>query len=164
MPRKNGRLTPVEQTFATAYASTHDKAYAGHKAGMSAISGNANKALARPAVQAEIVRQTTERMFNEVLPLAVKQHIALLEDPKTPAGAKVQAVKLAYDRTLGAEGAGNDKQPHEMTPDELARATVEARLRVAALESSTADRARPILEHEASEELDEEAPGEDIFG
>lgn len=105
-----------------------------------------SKALQTPHVQAEIARIQTERLFNEVLPLAVQVHIDLLTNPATPAGARVQAVKLAYDRTLGGDATSATKEPHEMTADELARAIDDAKLRAAALESVKADRARPIIE------------------
>ena len=121
---------PVQQAAAGA-------GYADHTPGW--------RALQAPHVQAEIARIQTERLFNEVLPLAVQVHIDLLTNPATPAGARVQAVKLAYDRTLGGDAATSDKQPHEMTADELARAIDDAKLRAAALESVKADRARPVI-------------------
>lgn len=149
-------LTRRQRAFAQAFASTGHAAEAAAKAGFAGRQGG-SEALAKPHVQAEIARIQTERLFNEVLPLAVQVHIDLLTSPTTPAGAKVQAVKLAYDRTLGVEGADKTKQPHEMTPDELAKALAEAKLKAAALESVQADRARPIVELEAE-------PEGDIFG
>lgn len=148
-------LTRRERTFAAAFAATGSTVEAAKKAGYSPTSGAATKALARPDVQAEVARAQMERLFSEVLPLAVQVHIDLLSSPTTPAGAKVQAVKLAYDRTLGVEGADKAKQPHEMTPEELAKALAEAKLTAAALESVQADRARPVLEHEPAESVDE---------
>lgn len=132
---KSGALTPAETRVAQAYAGTLDQGFAAKKAGIS--QPGASKALQRPAVQAEIVRIQTEALFSEILPLAVAVHRRLLTDPKVPAGAQVQAVKLAYDRTLGMEGADKAKEPHEMTPDELARA-------INALERVAADRARNV--------------------
>lgn len=146
-------MTPQERAFAGAMAATGEPQLAAHKAGYRG-SGSASLALQRPAVQAEIARLQTERLFNEVLPLAVKVHLQILEDPKTPAGARVQAVKLAYDRTLGTDSAGGGKDPHEMSPDELAKAIAEAKLRAAALEHAKADRARPIVDLEAVAEND----------
>jgi phage terminase small subunit len=105
-----------------------------------------SKALQTPHVQAEIARIQTERLFNEVLPLAIQVHIDVLTNPATPAGARVQAVKLAYDRTLGGDAASTDKQPHEMSAEELAKAIAEAKLRAAALENVKADRAKPVIE------------------
>lgn len=137
MPLKNGSLTPAERKIIDAMAGTGDKAYAQSVANVSqpAIS----RALSRPAVQAEIVRLQTERLFSEILPLAVSQHKALLEDPRTPAGAKVQAIKLAYDRAFGAQEGAQHKEPHEMTGDEIARA-------IAELERVASERAKPVLD------------------
>ena len=145
MPLKSGKITPGERAFAAAYAETGSQGYAGKKAGYVSAAG-ASLALQRPAVQAEIARIQTERLFNEVLPLAVRVHIDLLQNPATPAGARVQAVKLAYDRTLGTDASASDKQPHEMTADEIAKALAEARLRAATLESVKADRAKPVID------------------
>lgn len=136
-----------EQRVADAIAATGSKAFARHVSGFTR--DGVDKALARPAVQAEIARTQTERLFNEVLPLAVQVHLDVLSDPRTPAGARVQAVKLAYERTLGGESSDKAKDPHEMAPDELAKALNEAKLRAAALESVKADRARPVVELEA---------------
>ena len=137
MPRKGGALTPSEKAIAKAMAETNDIKYAAYSAGLSPISGGAHRAAQRPAVMAEIARQQQELLFSEILPLALKVHKEILADPKAPAGARVQAVKLAYDRTLGAEGAGQSKEPHEMTADEIAEA-------IAKLEQVAADRARPV--------------------
>lgn len=124
-------------------------ALAAKKSGLS-ISG-VRQALQRPAVQAEIARQTQEKLFSDILPLAVAAHKRLLSDPRTPAGAVVQAVKLAYDRTLGAEGAERAKEPHEMTPEELAQA-------ISTLERVAAERAKPV-----DVQPIDDAPGGGIF-
>lgn len=145
MPIKSGKVTHKERAFAAAYAETGNQGYAAKKAGYVGT-GSASMALQRPAIQAEIARIQTERLFNEVLPLAVKVHIDLLQNPATPAGARVQAVKLAYDRTLGTDASTADKQPHEMTAEEIAKALAEARLRAATLESVKADRAKPVID------------------
>jgi phage terminase small subunit len=154
MPLKNGRLTRVERKFSEAYAVTGDASYSGTKAGYALPHARASEALQRPAVQEEIRRIQVERLFQEVLPLAVKVHLAILADDKTPAGARVQAVKLAYDRTLGDPNNAESKQAHEMSPDELAKAIADAKLRAAALEHVAADRAKPIIEHDKPGILD----------
>ncbi|MGF7008124.1 hypothetical protein [Aminobacter sp. BE322] len=141
--------------LAEAYATTGNKAFARHQAGMSAISGNADKALQRPAVQAEIARVQLERLFNEALPAAVSTIVSILNNDKAPAGARVQASKVVFDRTLGRDEAFKGKDPHEMTPDELAKAIDE-------LKRLAADKAKPVLELEASA-IDDSDQGGDIF-
>lgn len=145
MPQKEARLTPRQSMFARRLAQGQAVSEASKLAGYGDHTGGV-RAAQTPHVQAEIARIQTERLFNEVLPLAVQAHIDLLTNPATPAGARVQAVKLAYDRTLGGDATGSDKQPHEMTADELARAIDDAKLRAAALESVKADRAKPVIE------------------
>lgn len=158
MPRRNGRKTPNERVFAEVYAVTGDREYAGAKAGYAVPASGASQALQRPAVQAEIARIQQEKLFSTVLPLAVQVHTQILLDPKAPAGARVQAVKLAYDRTLGLSEAMGGKEAHEMTAEEIAKA-IEQLQRVAA------DRAKPVIEGEASsidEEPLEEEPLEEV--
>jgi phage terminase small subunit len=139
LPDIKGRFTAQERTFSEAYAATGDRGYSARVAGLAQPNTAASKMLAKPAIQAEIARIQTERLFAEVLPLAVEQHLMLIKSDKTPAGAKVQAIKLAYDRTLGGDGAKIGKEPHEMTGEELAQA-------IASLESIAAARAKPVQE------------------
>lgn len=98
-------------------------------------------------MQAEIARQTQKMLFEDILPLAISAHRRILTDPRAPAGAVVQAVKLAYDRTLGAEDAGQSKEPSEMTGEELAQS-------IATLERIAAARAKPVNDE----------PEPDVFG
>lgn len=156
MPLKNGKMTPPEKAFTKVYAATGDATYSAQKAGYSSPQPRSSEMLQKPAIQAEILRLQTERLFNEILPLAIQAHVEILTDPKTPAGARTQAVKLAYDRTFGASDAANGKEPHEMTPAELARALAEAKLKAAALESVKADRARPIVDVEPIDDSEDE--------
>lgn len=143
MPYKNGRLTPMERGVAHHMALTGSAEATAVKLGASA--GGVRAAALRPAVQQEIARKHQEMLFQDILPLAVAAHKRILTDPKAPAGAVVQAVKLAYDRTLGSEEAGVGKEPHEMTPEELGEA-------IATLSRIAADRARPVVTLEANEE------------
>ena len=141
MPIKTGTLTPQERIVAQARAAGASVGAAGEAAGYADNTG-ASRALARPLVAAEVARLQLERITNEALPLAVDVHIAMLRNPRTPAGALVQAIKLAYDRALGP-GTSEGKEPHEMTADEIAKA-------LNALKREQSDRAAPIIEHEAT--------------
>lgn len=124
------------------YAATGHAQYAATQAGYARPSAAASQALARPAIQAAIREEQAARLNNELLPLAVRAIERLLLDPKTPAGATVQAAKLVMDRTLGDTGAAGGKEPHEMTGEELARA-------LDRLRREAADRAKPMIEGEA---------------
>ena len=141
MPKKGGVMTPAEIAFSAVFADTRSAQYAAREAGFSAPHSSGYKALQRPAVQAEIARIYTERMFNELLPLAVDAHIDLLTNKSTPAGARVQAVKLVYDKTIGgdAPGGANSKEPHEMTADELANQLIKLR-------REASERATPVID------------------
>lgn len=156
MPRKGGKLTPNERAIARIYAQTGDSAYANKQAGYSPHSSSASKALQRPAVQAEVLRIQRELLVNDLLPLATSRLHKILADDTVKPSDHVQAVKVVYSHTLASTEAGSDVPPHEMTPDQLAKALEDARLRAAALESIKADRSREII--------DNEPPEGDIFG
>lgn len=115
-------MTYAETRIAEVMAETGNREFAAHKAGVKYSSGAVDRAMQRPAVLNEIARIQQEKLFSELLPLAVKVHAEILADPKAPAGARVQAVKLAYDRTLGAQDGAQAKEPHEMTAEEIAEA------------------------------------------
>lgn len=151
MPLKNGRLTANERGVAREMALTGSPDATAHKLKLSRSGVHAT--INRPAVQAEIARQHNEMLFNDILPLAVAAHKRLLSDPRTPAGATVQAIKLAYDRTLGSEEGAKTKEAHEMTPQELAEA-------IATLSRIASDRARPVIDAEPSTP----EPMDSIFG
>lgn len=139
MPTKNGTKTPQERAFVETYARTGDPMYSASEAGYAFPNPQAYQVLARPKIQADIARTQMEILQNEILPLAIRVHKELLEDKATPAGAKATLVKLAYDRAFGPEGS--DKQPHEMTPAELAKA-------IDVLSAMAAEKAKPVIEAE----------------
>lgn len=142
MPTKNGRMTRQERIAAQVFAATGNVTKAGEAAGYAFPQPAASRALARPQVAAEVERIQRERLTNEILPLAVEVHARLLHDKRTAGGVLVQAVKLAYDRTLGTE-TGEGKEPHEMTADEIATA-------LQALKREASNRAKPVIESSAS--------------
>lgn len=137
MPLKNGHITAKERMVAKAAALTgEDVAETARRAGLTYM--GASLALQRPAVQELVRREQQQRLFNEILPLAIEAHIRLLTDPATPAGARAQAVGLAYKHALpGADLDGKD--PSEMTGAELAQ-------ELQRLKRELSDRARPIID------------------
>jgi phage terminase small subunit len=141
--RKHKGLSHQERQFAEARVNgalpSHAARAAGYKSPRSIT-----QLEQRPLVIAEIARLQQDRLFNEVLPLAVQVHLDLLLNPHVPPGAKVAAVKLAYDRTMGTLGPdGREKPPHEMTAEELIA-------RIEALKDIKVSRAKPVeIEAEA---------------
>lgn len=138
MPLKSGRMTPKEKRFAKAYADTSDALYSARVAGYASPETHAQAIAERPEVMAQAREIQKRRITNEILPLAVAAHIRLLTDKNTPAGAVVQAVKLAYDRAFGEVADGESKAPHELTGDELAR-------QIERLRQEAAARAQPVI-------------------
>lgn len=137
MKAAKGKLTRAEKMFADTYAVTGDRAYSAAKAGYSSPMPRASQNLAKPEIQAEIIKEQTARLVNEALPAAVNCLVSIISDAKAPAGARVQASKVVLDRVLGLEGGAGMKEPHEMNRDELAKA-------IAELEAVAADRAKQI--------------------
>jgi phage terminase small subunit len=138
VPIKGGKLTAKERAFIPAMARTNDRHYAAYRAGLSQPDAAGSQLMARDAVRAEVVRVQTDMLFKELLPLAISAHRKLLTDAAVPAGARAQAVKLAYDRTIGAsEGSADQKDPSEMTLDEIIQ-------RTEALQRERSDRARDV--------------------
>ena len=153
MPLKSGRLTPRERAVSAQFVATGSVTEAGRRAGYG-DQGDASRALSRPEVQAEVARIALDRISNELLPLALDAHKALLIDKGVPAGARVQAVKLAYDRALGPADAKPDgsKELADMTPEEIDREIKRARAEKAA--------AAKLIE---ALEIEHNAPGSNAF-
>ncbi len=122
MPLKNGRMTPQEHLFVSHMARTGDKDYSAAKAGYAHVAQASHTLMKSPAIRAEIVRQAEEMLFDDILPLGLATHKLLLTDKATPAGARLGAVKLVYDRTLGSgEREDQEKEPSDMSAGELQR-------------------------------------------
>jgi hypothetical protein len=78
----------------------------------------------KPHVQ-EAIHREQRRAFTELASISLAQAKAMLEDPKTPAGARVELVKTMLDRAGLAALRGGDaddgegKSLREMSLDEL---------------------------------------------
>ena len=83
-----------------------------------------------------------QRVHTEGVVVAYETALAICKDPKAPSPAKATAsatifrVAGYFDRRDGGDG---EKQPHEMTPDELAAA-------IAKMERRAAQKAPSIFE------------------
>lgn len=119
MPLKGGRLTGRERLFVRHMAQTSDQTYAATKAGYSQATQRGSELMAKPAIKAAVLAEAERILRDELLPLALATHKRLLTDAAVPAGAQLGATKLAYDRTLGVDEVKADKEPSEMTYDEL---------------------------------------------
>ncbi len=147
MPLQTGALTLQEKKFVEAMASSGDAAYAFKTAGYKGAR-NLSVVLKRPAIQKAVIELQQARLVNEALPAAVSCILDIIRNPKAPAAARVQAAKLTFDRVLPSHAEAGAKEPHEMTPEELAAA-------IDKLESIAAGKAKQI-EHVTQ-------PAPDIF-
>jgi phage terminase small subunit len=124
--------------------------YSATKAGYARPDVSATELMKSPVLQEEIRRQQLAKLFSTALPAAVNTLITIMSDEKAATGARVQAAKIVLDRTLGAQDGGQSKAPHEMTAEELQAELAQSKLRLAALESTKAERARPVIEGESA--------------
>ncbi len=154
MPTKSGSRSPQETAFIKQYVATGDGRYAADQAGYAHPAVAASKALARPAIQEAIREEQLARLHNELLPLATKAVERLLTDPKTPAGAQVQAAKLVFDRTLGATDDGKGKPIEQWSGAELEKA-------LEVLKRERDERAAPMIDV-TPRAVDQ--PESDVFG
>ena len=146
MPLKTGALTPQEVKFVEALAETGDAKYAFKTAGYKGAR-NLSFVMKRPAIQAAVIETQRARLANEALPAAVACILEIIRNPKAPAAARVQAAKLTFDRVLPSQVDSGGKEPHEMTPEELAAA-------IDKLEAIAADKAKPIEPAQIAEQGD----------
>ena len=156
LPNKAGRKTEQERVFVEAMAATGDRSYSARVAGYAQPGRDAGRALARPAIQAEIARIQTEKLFTEALPAAVQCLVSIIRNDKAPSGARVQAAKVVLDRTLGSDKAARAKEPSEMSPDELAR-EIEKLTRIAS------DRAKAVIDIEPAPAPSNQVDDSSIF-
>lgn len=146
MPSKAGKMTPQERRFVEVYAVTQDAAYAATKAHYRTPGVQGPQKLAKPALVEEIKRQQIARLNNDLLPLALNLIESVILDAKETTRNRLTAAKIVVDRTIGQGGeAGEDKEPHEMTPSEL-------QARIDRLRREQAERAKPVIEGELSED------------
>ena len=136
MPDKSGRLTHQEQTFVQRFAATGDAREAAQAAGYKSRASEHQLTL-RPQIMAEIGRVQAERLMIEGLPAAVECLIGLVRNSHAPAGARVRASEVIIHRTIGDKSDGREKEPHEMTAEDIAK-------RLDELERLAASRAKPV--------------------
>jgi hypothetical protein len=143
MPIKGGGLTAQERVVVERFAATGDKGYAMEKAGYAHVGANTARVFNRPAVQESIKRQQLARLNNELLPLALDTISTILSNAKATDSNKLTAAGLVMKYSVGASGEGEAKEPHEMSAEEL-------QAQIARLRNEAAERARPVLDVEAS--------------
>lgn len=143
MPLKNGHYTKQENRFIDEMVRTGDKTYSATKAGYAHPRSNGATIAAKDTIDAAIRQRSAARLQNEAVPIAIDVLIEIMLDRKQPGNTRVNAADKTMKYANVAGEAGEGKEPHEMTADELARA-------IERLNQIKADRARPIVELEAS--------------
>ena len=139
MPLKSGKLTNRERAFVGRCVEAGDPVAAARAVGYAQPAAAANQLMARPAVAEEVRKREAERITNDLLPLAVERVERVLRDDKAEYRHVLAAAKLVWDRALGAENGQIQKEPHEMTADELAARITRLRQRQAELAGAAID-------------------------
>lgn len=118
MPSKTGKYTEQEQRFIGALAVSGVPEYARLKAGYRS-KADVDKAK-NPAIMAAVEALRCEFIEKEAMPLAMAAHLELLQAP-TPPAVRATMVKLTYEEhgKFLQDGA-SDKDPAEMTSEEIA--------------------------------------------
>lgn len=120
-PKGYQRLTAKETVFVDAMARTGDKAYSRKEAGYTHAQ-TVDRMMRKQHIVAEIRRREQDRLFQEGLPAAVQCVVEIVRNSSYAPGARVQAAKVIFDRTLGTTDGEQGKELHEMTAEELATA------------------------------------------
>lgn len=143
MPKKGGVMTPMERSFAKHYATTSNIEYSATKAGF-AQAATGYRVIKRPAVQ-ELVDAHRARLKTTLLGKALDRLEGILDDKKSGGTALVQSINTTFKYALGEAAAeGVDKEPHEMTGDEIARRLASLDVQAMTLQAEAAERAKPI--------------------
>lgn len=120
-------LTPQQSLFVKEYViGSGNGAEAARKAGYSERSAAklAHQLMDKRHIQ-EAIRRAQRLAFTELASISLGQAKMMLEDPKTPAGARVELIKSMMDRAglaavRGGEGDDGETKPlREMSLDEL---------------------------------------------
>lgn len=144
MPDKTGRMTPQEAQFIGHMAATGDSTYAAKMARYSQPQAQGWIKAHNPAIAEAVRKAQVARLSGDLLPKALDLLEAVLIDPKEATRNRLTAAQIVVKHSLGAAGEGEGKEPHEMTPAEL-------QARIDTLRRAMADKARPVIEGQATE-------------
>lgn len=145
MPRKDGSLTPQEAAYAGYMAASGDPVYSAARAGYRTPGVDGWKKANNPVMVETVRRAQVARLNNELLPIALNLIERVILDDTENTRNRLTAAKIVVDRTIGMAQDGTEtKEPHEMTAAEL-------QARIERLRREQADRARPVIEHDAGQ-------------
>jgi hypothetical protein len=103
-------------------ARTGDATYAAEKAGYGGppvIAGS--KLMAKEGVRAQVMAEYDLAIVNELLPAAYQAALRIFQNPHSPAGAVMAGFKIVKDHVFRDDPDMLEKDPSEMTLDEIAR-------------------------------------------
>jgi hypothetical protein len=160
MPTQRGAMTGPERAFVKRYAVTGDAAYSAEKAGYRFPAQAAHQNLAKPALRDAIAKENDAVLQGELVPMALKGLKDILDPDnwdKYPVNSRLKAIDTTLKHSRAPNQAGETKELHEMTFDELQTAILAGNARLAALQAEN-----NVIEHEP--EAPPEPPEQGIFG
>jgi len=151
MPVKGGKLTPQEAQFAGYMGATGDPTYAAKMAGYSNPTIQGWQKAHNPTVMAAARKVQIARLNNDLLPKSLDLLERVLTDEKEATRNRLTAAQVVLKYSLGGKDGEQDKEPHEMTPQEL-------QARIDTLRRAMSDKAKPVIDADPIE------PEGDVFG
>lgn len=150
MPRKDGSLTPREAMWVGHMAATGDATYSAARAGYPRPPSDGWLKAQNPALMANVRKAQLARLTSDILPKALDLLERVVTDEKETTRNRLTAAQIVVKHSFAGDGAADDKEPHEMTAQEL-------QARIDRLRRVQAERAKPVIDHEADE------PGGGVF-
>lgn len=98
----------------------------------------------RPSVAAAVQEKLRDALFNDLIPASIEHLSRVLHDPKAADRDKNQASKIVFQESRHHLGDATDKDPSEMTLEELAARRKQLELMQAAIDQTASDRAKQV--------------------
>lgn len=156
MPLKNGQLTRFEDKVVKELAQHGSPTAAAVR--IRAPIRSVEAASRRPGIKEAIIQEQSLILARDALPLAVKTLLNVMNSDTAANKDKLRAADITLKYVNAKSESAGDKQPHEMSPEELAAEIDRYGAMQHALETIAAGRATPV------EDVPPKTQEGDIFG
>lgn len=130
-----------EAAFIGFAALTGDPVYAAQRAGYAHPNARAHDKMNTPVIADAVRKGQIARLNNDLLPKSLDLLERVLTDEKEATRNRLTAAQVVLKYSLGGKDGEQDKEPHEMTPQEL-------QARIDTLRRAMSDKAKPVIEGE----------------
>ena len=165
MPDKKGRFTGMEKEFIKHMAARNDKEYAATKAGYKEPAIAGWRLMQNPHIRDATFSATQKFLRDQGAAIGVYTLAELAVDTAIPAGVRRAAASdLAKLSGVGVSDAAQGKEPHEMTAAELRDHAAKLERQRDAMLKVLSDQAKPVLEGEPLEDIEQTPLEDSVFG